>query len=77
LVATEFKKDVDVVGVFEEMLELDYILVLDAPVNFDFTHQLLLGPASGDTSLLDHFGCVVVIIVLVQEGVALGKSAFA
>ena len=51
--------------------------MLNASVNFDFTHQLLLGSASGDTSLLNHFGCMVVIIVLVQEGIALGEPTFA
>jgi hypothetical protein len=45
LVLTQLKQDVDVLRVFEEVLELADVGVLDASVNFDLAHQLLLRAA--------------------------------
>jgi len=45
VVGAQFQKDVDVLDVFEEMHELCNVCVLHRPVNFDLTHQLLLGSA--------------------------------
>ena len=46
LVLTQFKQDIHIFTVFEEMKELSHIGMLDRPVNFDFTHQLLLCPTT-------------------------------
>ena len=42
LILADLKQDIYVVAVLEEVLELDDVLVLDGPVNFNLTHQLLL-----------------------------------
>ena len=41
LILAKLQQDVDAFAVFEEVLELAYILVLDGPVDFDLTHKLL------------------------------------
>ena len=41
LILADLKQDIYVVAVLEEVLELDDVLVLDGPVNFNLTHQLL------------------------------------
>ena len=41
LILADLKQDIHVVAVLEEVLELDDVLVLDGPVNFNLTHQLL------------------------------------
>ena len=46
LVLTQFKQDIHILTVFEKMKELSDICMLDRPVNFDFTHQLLFCPTS-------------------------------
>ena len=43
LILADLKQDIYVFAVLEEVLELDDVLVLDGPVNFNLTHQLLFG----------------------------------
>lgn len=38
LILADLKQDIYVVAVLEEVLELDDVLVLDGPVNFNLTH---------------------------------------
>ena len=38
LIWADLKQDIYVVAVLEEVLELDDVLVLDGPVNFNLTH---------------------------------------
>ena len=44
LIRTELEQDVDVLGIFKEVLEPDDIIVMERSVDFDFRHELLLGP---------------------------------
>ena len=46
LILAQFKQDIHIFTVFEKMKELSHIGMLDRPVNFDFTHQLLLCPTT-------------------------------
>jgi hypothetical protein len=59
------------------VLELTHVGVFNAPVNFDFTHQLLLGTTLCETQFLDNFSRVDVFSLGINELPALGKSAFA
>jgi hypothetical protein len=43
LVLAQLQKNVDIFRILEEVLELTNMVVLDAPVDFDFAHKLLLG----------------------------------
>jgi len=47
LVLAELEKDIHVFAIFEEVLELYDILVLDRPVDLDLRHQLLFGTTLG------------------------------
>lgn len=38
LVMAQFQQDVDVLGIFKEMLELANVLVFDTPVDLDLAH---------------------------------------
>ena len=42
LVVAEFKKDVHILTILEEVLEVAHMGVLDTAMNLDLTHQLLL-----------------------------------
>lgn len=44
LIRAELEQDVDVLGIFKEVLEPDDIIVMERSVDFDFRHELLLGP---------------------------------
>ena len=48
-----------------------------APVNFNFAHELLLGPALRNAGLLDDFSCLNSIRSLIYEAVALGEATLA
>ena len=42
MVVADFEEDVDVFGVFEEMVKLTNVLVLQRTMNFDLRHKFLL-----------------------------------
>ena len=58
LVLAQFEKDVNILTVFEEVLEMTHIIVFDAAVNLYLAHQFLLGTTLGQTRLLDDLGRV-------------------
>ena len=58
------------------MLELNDVRVSDAPVNFDFTHQLLLRSASSYARFLDNFCRLDILGLRIGELVALRKATF-
>lgn len=76
LVLTQFQQDVYVLGVFEEVLELTYVGVLDAPVDLDLAHELLLGTALCKAGLLDDLGCMYVLCLGIYEFPTLGEASF-
>lgn len=53
------------------------MLVLDAPMDLDLAHQLLLGPTLGQRRLLDDLRRVDVVCLGVDELPALGEPALA
>lgn len=55
LVLAKFQQDVNVLGILEEVLELTNMEVLDAAVDLDLAHQLLLGSTFGQARLLNDF----------------------
>ena len=75
LVLTQFKQDIHIFTVFEKVKELGHIGMLDRPVNFDFTHQLLLCPTSLQRRLLDNFGCTNCLCIHLNKLIALCKAA--
>lgn len=77
LVLAKFEQDVDILTVLEEVLEVADIGVLDAPVDLDFTHELLFGAALRQAGLLNDFGCVHEGGVGIYEFVAFRKAALA
>ena len=56
------------------MEELSHIGMLDRPVNFDFTHQLLLRSTPLKRGLLDNFGGADCLSVHLYELIALGEA---
>lgn len=77
LVLAQFEQDVHVLAVFKEVLEVAHVAVLDAAVDFDLAHQLLLGSTFGQARLLNDFGRVHESGVGINEFVAFGESALA
>jgi hypothetical protein len=77
LVLAELKQNVDTLAVLEKVLKLRNVLVLDRAVNFDLTHQLLLGAAPLQRALLDDLGRRDRLGVALHELVALGEAALA
>lgn len=75
LVLAELEQDVHILAVLEEVEELGDVGMLDRPVNFDLTHQLLLCSTPLQRGLLDDFGCTDCLRVHLNELVALGESA--
>lgn len=77
VVRTEFKENVDIVNVFEEVNKLCDVGMLDGPVDLDLTHELLLGPTSLKRRLVNDLGCSDLFGVALDEFIALGKASFA
>jgi hypothetical protein len=74
LVLAQLEQDVHILTVFKEMKKLGNIWMLDRPVNFDLTHQLLLRPAPLQRGLLDDLGRAHRLRVHLHELVALGEA---
>jgi len=77
LVLAQLKKDVNVLRIFEEVFEPDDVVVVQAAMNFDFGHQLLLCSALGKWWLENDFGSLHFFVVQVCKLVALGEASFA
>ena len=77
LVVTELKEDVDILLVFEEVLELYNVLVLDRSVDLDLTHELLLCSTLCQRCLNNHLCSADYAVFLVGEFIAPGKTSFA
>ena len=76
LVLAELQKDVNILAVFEEVLKVAHIDMLDAPVDFDLTHQLLFSTTLCQTRLLDNLGCMNKLGFRIDELEAFGESTF-
>lgn len=76
LVLTQLEQDVDVLGVLEEVFETDDVVLVKGAVNFDFGHQLLLGPCLSQSGLLDNFGSRHSLILEVGELEAASETTF-
>ena len=76
LILAKFKQDIHILTVFEKMKELSDICMLDRPVNFDFTHQLLFCPTSLQRRLLDNFGCTNCLCVHLNKLITFCKATF-
>ena len=74
LVLAQLEKDVNVLTVFEEVLEVAHIIVFNAAVNLYLAHKFLLGSALGQTRLLDDLGRVDEGGVGIDEFVALREA---
>ena len=58
------------------MLEADDVRVMQGSVNFDFTHELLLGSGLSQRGLVDNFGSRNSFCLLVGEFVTFGETTF-
>jgi hypothetical protein len=77
LVLAELEQDVHVLAVFEEVLKVANVAMLDTAVNLDLAHELLLGAALCQARLLNHFRGMHKTGVGINEFVAFCKSALA
>jgi hypothetical protein len=59
------------------MLELAHVVVLNASVDFDLTHQLLLCSAFGQAGLLNDLGSMDIISFSINEFPTFGKPSLA
>ena len=76
LILAKFKQDIHILTVFEKMKELSDICMLDRPVNFDFTHQLLFCPTSLQRRLLDNFGGTNCLCIHLNKLIAFCEATF-
>lgn len=76
LVLTQFKQYVHIFSILEEVLELAYVVVLNAPVDFNFTHQLLLCTAFSQARLLNNLGSMHIISFSINEFPTFSKTSF-
>ena len=74
LVLTEFKEDVHVLCVLEEMLESDNVVVMERSMDLDLGHELLLGTSLGERRLLNDFCSRNSLVLQVRELKASGEA---
>ena len=76
LVLAQLQEDVDVLGVLEEVLEADDVVLVQGSVNLDLTHQLLLGSSLGQSGLHNDFGGRDTLVFEVGELETAGETTF-
>ena len=76
LILAELKQDIHIFTILEKLKELSHIGMLDRPVNFDFTHQLLFCPTSLQRRLLDNFGGTNCLCLHLNELIAFCEATF-
>lgn len=69
----QFKDDVHILAILEEVVEADNVFMEHRSVYFDLRHQFLFSPRFSECGLGDHFGRVEVLVIL--HLVALSESA--
>ena len=74
LTLTKLQQNVDILSIFEEVLEPDNVLVVQRPVDLDFTHQLLFGPRFRQGRLINYFGGGHFASLRICELVAFGEA---
>lgn len=76
LVLAKLQEDVDVFSVLKEVLEPDDVIVMEAAVDLNLTHELLLSSRLGQRGLSDDFSGRDSLGLKVSELVALGETSF-
>ena len=76
-VLAKLEQDVHIFAVFEEVLEMANICMLDTSVNLDLAHQLLLGATLSQTTLLNDLGSVHKFRLGIDEFETFGKASLA
>lgn len=74
LVLTEFKEDVHVLCVLEEVLEANNVVVMERSVDLDLGHELLLGTSLGKRRLRNDFCSRNSLVFQVRELKASGEA---
>ena len=77
LVLAELKQDVDVLGVLEEVLEADNVVLVQRAMNLDLRHELLLRTSLSQCALHDYFGGTDSLILQIGELETAGEAALA
>ena len=77
LVLAELQENVDILAVLKKVLKVAHISMFDATMDFDLTHQFLLGPALRQARLLDHLRSMHKTRIRIYELIAFGKTALA
>ena len=77
LVLAELQENVDILAVLKKVLKVAHISMFDAAVDFDLTHQFLLGPALRQAGLLDHLSRMHKARIGIYELIAFGETTLA
>ena len=77
LVLAELEQDVDVLGVLEEVLEADDVVLVQRAMNLDLGHELLLGSGLRQCALHDDFGGADSLVLQIGELEAAGEATLA
>ena len=70
LILAKLEKDVHILAVLEKVLEVAHVGMLDASMNLDLAHKLLLGATFRQAGLLDDLGCMDETCIGIDEFVA-------
>ena len=77
LILAQLEQNIDVLGIFEEVLEANDVVVVEGPVDLDLRHEFLLGSCFGQSGLRDNFGRRDSLVFEVCELKAARKSSLA
>ena len=76
-ILAQFEQNIDILAIFEKVLEVTHVCMLDGAVNLDLTHELLFGTTLCQTGLLYDFRCMGELGLGIDEFEALRKATLA
>mmetsp|Transcript_24716 Transcript_24716/g.30853 ORF Transcript_24716/g.30853 Transcript_24716/m.30853 type:complete len:293 (-) Transcript_24716:24-902(-) len=77
LVLAQLEKNIDILGVFEEVLEPDDVVLVEGAVDLDLRHKLLFGTGLRQSGLGDNLGRRNSLVLEISELEAAGETSLA
>ena len=76
LIRTQFQQNINIFIILKEMLESNYICIMEGPMNLNLTHKFLLGSTLGQRGLSNDLSSTDSFIIKICEFITFSEPSF-
>jgi len=76
LIRTQFQQNINIFIILKEMLESNYICIMEGPMNLNLTHKFLLGSTLGQRGLSNDLCSTDSFIIKICEFITFSEPSF-